>query len=292
MSRDGGRVLVNKNRDYSAILDVASGAMQPIERRPGWEAPLLSPDGKWYVETFEDRVRVSDAATNKVAFTQELADVGRAFFTPNGERVVAFSTSGAREWRLPSGEPIPVAAVDGLDVEEVDSTGERFIMSTKVGEARIVDAASGRTLTTLATNADVVWAKIDLADRVVVTQADTRTVEVWDAATGSRLLTVVGVAEAAFAITDDGKRLATGYDDGVVRIWDIASGRVVQATRAHRKSVSGLWFALGDTRVVATGDTQAAILDVHLEQRSPAEIADLASRYSGWVLQGGQLVRK
>jgi WD40 repeat protein len=54
---------------------------------------------------------------------------------------------------------------------------------------------------------------------------------VYDAKTGSRIATLAGHEGAIFAIafTPDGQRVATGGYDGIVRLFDAASGKLKSA---------------------------------------------------------------
>lgn len=45
-------------------------------------------------------------------------------------------------------------------------------------------------------------------------------------------------------------------------------------------------------RLVTLGDEVTTLWDVHLDQRSPAEIAAFVERYSSWRLDGAQIVPK
>jgi len=101
---------------------------------------------------------------------------------------------------------------------------------------------------------------------------------------------VPNTAARAVAITQDGSRIATGSDDGTVRIWD-ATGRLLEQIHGHRRAITALDFTRDGTRLIAQGaEEETTIWDVHLEQRSPAEIFALAAKATPWQVTGGQLV--
>jgi hypothetical protein len=68
------------------------------------------------------------------------------------------------------------------------------------------------------------------------------------------------------------------------------AGRLLERFFSHRREINSLQLVGG--RLVTLGDEVATLWDVHLDQRSPAEIAAFVERYSSWRLDGAQLVPK
>ena len=71
--------------------------------------------------------------------------------------------------------------------------------------------------------------------RIASASRDT-TVQVWDAATGHRLLTYRGHTDEVFGVawSPEGKRLASASADGIVQVWDAQTGRTLLTYRGHR----------------------------------------------------------
>ena len=66
--------------------------------------------------------------------------------------------------------------------------------------------------------------------------AGDRTVRIWDGTTGAPLKTLtVGSIVYAVAISPSGRTIATGSFDGLVRLWDEASGRLVTFRQARAR---------------------------------------------------------
>jgi WD40 repeat protein len=132
-------------------------------------------------------------------------------------------------------------------------------------------------------------ARLDTGGHRVVTQV-AQLATVWNADTGALVFQVPNTALRAVAITPDGERIATGGEDGTIRIWD-ATGRMLEQIHGHRRTITALAFTPDGTRLVAQGaEDEVTIWDVHLEQRSPAEIAKIAAKATPWQVVGGQLV--
>ncbi len=76
----------------------------------------------------------------------------------------------------------------------------------------------------------------------------------WDPATGRELRKLEGHDGWAccLAFAPDGKTLATGGDDGAVRLWDVASGKETRRIEGLGKRVGCLAFS-ADGKMLATG---------------------------------------
>jgi WD40 repeat protein len=74
----------------------------------------------------------------------------------------------------------------------------------------------------------------------------------------------------AVAYSPDGKSLASGGGDGVVRLWDVATGKMLHEFRGHRGLIWCIAFS-PDGRTVASGgeDTTILLWDVRAAQRAP-----------------------
>jgi WD40 repeat protein len=99
----------------------------------------------------------------------------------------------------------------------------------------------------------------------------------WEFSTGARLLASAGdevilwdVAStqalacfpqlswvSALAFRRDAELLATGHDDGVVRLWDTTRRQLVRSWRAHPRAVSAVAFSRDGTRLASAGEDKA-----------------------------------
>jgi WD40 repeat protein/mono/diheme cytochrome c family protein len=87
-------------------------------------------------------------------------------------------------------------------------------------------------------------------------------VQVWDAASGKLLRSVVLTGDTVFgvSISPDASRVAVGCTDNTVRIIDTATGKELAKMGAHENWVLGSVFSVDGKRVVSVGRDRAAKL--------------------------------
>jgi WD40 repeat protein len=83
-------------------------------------------------------------------------------------------------------------------------------------------------------------------------------VRMWEAGTGRQIWQGDADGMLCIAFTADGKSVVTGSDDGLLRLWNSASGRLVKAWRGHGKTVRQI-ASLKDGSFVSAGDDGLAI---------------------------------
>jgi hypothetical protein len=89
----------------------------------------------------------------------------------------------------------------------------------------------------------------------VVTGSDDGSAKIWNAATGTEVLTLTGhsAGVTAVAISGDGTRIATGSYDQTTRLWDAATGKLLALLRGHTAPVYALGFSPDGARIVTAG---------------------------------------
>jgi WD40 repeat protein len=77
----------------------------------------------------------------------------------------------------------------------------------------------------------------------------------WEVASARPLLALPQLSwVTALAFRPDGSLLATGHDDGLVRLWDTERRQLVRSWRAHRRAVSAVAFSREGTRLASAGE--------------------------------------
>jgi WD40 repeat protein len=177
-----------------------------------------------------------------------------------GLTVYAFrqSDSSQRQARIATARQLSAASVANLDVDPQLSLllAMRAVEGAKVGGAPLPDAvdalhralAASRAVLMIRTPATGALAVSPNGSRIVTAgssgiaenvgqfgnsvgsrdrQADAETVDVWDARTGKRVLSLDGVTAPVHDVvyTPDGSRIVTGDDDGMATVWDARTGK-------------------------------------------------------------------
>jgi len=198
----------------------------------GVSAVAFSPDGKqlavatgdWQKIDEKGEVRVWEVSTGKELFRLR-AHIGVArtvAFSPDGKRLA----TGGGEYLAP-GEVI---------LWDLASQRAEVTLPHARGVARLAFSPDGKQLAVLTNN--------------------NGEAKLWDLATQQELYTVRHgpvnnpIRLYALSVSPDGKRLATGGTDQIVKVWDLASGKHLLDLSGHRSDVISVDFNADGTRIV------------------------------------------
>jgi WD40 repeat protein len=118
-------------------------------------------------------------------------------------------------------------------------------------------------------------------------------VKVWDIASGTLLFDLAMpsfVSDVAFS--PDGSLLAAAVGDGIIRLWEAATGTLHSELKGHRGSVSSVAFSPDGTRL-ASGGTDARLWDVasgeqlYLFEGHVGEVLDVTFSADGRLIVTG-----
>jgi WD40 repeat protein len=92
-------------------------------------------------------------------------------------------------------------------------------------------------------------------DRLAIGVYD-NTIEIWDAASDERLLTLRGhnTYIHALAWSPEGTRLASGDGDGMVIVWEVATGRQIAVLPSHGQIITAITWSPDGTTVLTDTD--------------------------------------
>jgi WD40 repeat protein len=93
------------------------------------------------------------------------------------------------------------------------------------------------------------------ATRIASTSGD-GTIQVWNVATGSTILTHSSSKQATFSVTwsPDGKYLASGHNDGIVQVWNAANGHTIFTNEGHSNAVRAVAWSPDAAQIASAAD--------------------------------------
>ena len=213
----------------------------------------VSPDGATIAVSGTERIiRIFDVESGDAVSTlsfdagegpgapgagEELAGVTWVVaFSPDGSLLATASQDGvARLWNPATGELVRRLTGHGAAVDFVafDPDGTRLLTGSDDGTGRVWDVADGTTLLTLEGQPQGVTSVAWSGDgELLATTSYDGTVFIRDAVTGDPIHRLNGSSGVilASAFSPDSRWLATTSDeDGALRIWDVATGRLADS---------------------------------------------------------------
>ncbi len=93
------------------------------------------------------------------------------------------------------------------------------------------------------------------ATRIASTSGD-GTVQIWNAATASAILTYNSSKLATFSVTwsPDGKYIASGHNDGIVHVWNATNGHTIFTNEGHSHAVRAVAWSPDGAQIASADD--------------------------------------
>jgi WD40 repeat protein len=232
--------------------------LPPLTRRNGWPVYHLSPEGKTLYSLVADgpdreqRVRAYDAATGKELFPRQghKGQVWSVAFSAGGKALASVSDDPAiRLWDVATGKfERALPNEQGFWSVAFSPDGKRIAAGELDGTVVLHDATTGEKLRTLPGPKSQVRAVAFSPDgRLVAGTTTLGIVHVWEAASGRLRHVLPGhrgpsAWSWSLAFSADGKTLATGWAEGDVILFDVATGWEVADLRVGVGDVRWLGF--------------------------------------------------
>jgi WD40 repeat protein len=199
----------------------------------------FSPDGQTLAMVCEDhRARIWDVASGRQTLSLDHgAPVNSVAYFPLGGLIATVGGDHtARLWELPSG--VPQAA-----------------FSSQLGSDQSLSfAADGGTLAVAGCNRAVTICNLSTAERVSQLTDSGSAAPGAHSTSAAEIYTTGKLTAHTVAFSPDDAMLAAGCSDGVIRMWDVASGELRQPLSGHVGAVTRLAFTPDGLTLASLGE--------------------------------------
>jgi eukaryotic-like serine/threonine-protein kinase len=242
------------------ILDSATGKeLFSLKREAGRVKGVLSPDGQRVASWSHDGVvKIWDSATGKELLSLKGLDAGvtSMAFSPDCRLLASGSEDATVKIRdsATGKELFSLKGHAGPVMSAAFSPDGRRLASGDRETVKLWDSATGKELFSLKSHVDreVSVAFSPDGGRLASGRRD-KTVQIWDTASGTKLLEVQHGALTCVTFSPDGKRLASfSVDDRNVKIWEIATGNELLALKGHASGVQSVAFSPDGQRLASS----------------------------------------
>jgi eukaryotic-like serine/threonine-protein kinase len=285
-SPDGRSIVTSSTSQKLRIWDALGGSLDangygPMVRlfenahKGTVERAVFSPDGRRVASTGGGTIKLWDVAAGKLhaALPSPNVQVFALAFSPDGRTLVSggsdhlvhiWDAESGRERRQLSGQASTVTAL------AFRSDGRELLSAGSDAVVTLWEIDSGRQLSTFKEESGrVCWDAFSPDGKTLASSTFDRMLKISVAShpqeplvLKSSLFTKNGVSSDGVAISPDGRRIATGYGDHAVRVWDTTSARVGLTLTGHEKPVVSVAFSpSGETIASASRDNTLRLWD-------------------------------
>jgi WD40 repeat protein len=306
-----GKLLASGSYDKTIKLwNVASGReLRTLTGHGAWVwSVAFSPDGRFLASGSVDRtIQIWEVASGKDlgALRGHTDTVSSVAFSPDGKVLASGSVDKTiKLWDISNGRELRTLHGHTQLVQSVAFSPDGKVLASGANDAtvKLWDAASGRELRTL--NGHTVWVTsvaFSPDGAMLASGGIDHTIKFWDVANGYELRTLAAhVAPVnAVAFSPDGNLLASGsgdwrasdpneknllaagrsIGDNTVRLWDVASGRMVRTLSGHNDIVNAVAFS-PDGRILASASND---LTIKLWDVAGGRELRTLNGHAGWV---------
>jgi WD40 repeat protein/tetratricopeptide (TPR) repeat protein len=267
-SQDAGREKGGSLWTTCQVWDAATGRpVSPLLPHSSYVLALaFSPDGKVLATgDYGGAVHLWDVGTGTMIGKpfEVGSEVFSMAFSPDGRLLAAGTPHQAMLWELGSGRALadPVRFKDAVLFLSFRPDGMDLAAGSKDSSVRLIGTDTGRVRAELDPDGQLLGVAFSPDGRLILTWSRNGTgndARLWDARTGkptSPPLTHRGDLDKTPPVFNpDGTSFACGYNDGSVRIWDVALARPIGVVRGLRNECRALAFRPGGRSLVAVDD--------------------------------------
>jgi WD40 repeat protein/serine/threonine protein kinase/tetratricopeptide (TPR) repeat protein len=247
------RVLLALGLCVAAVGAIAAAVAWPLSHT----RPTLPPASRATARPLDRRVP-SQRLRFVRAFIGQLAPVMTVAWLPDGKELVSGDMSGAvRLWDVATGKEIRAFGGHTGRVSEVAVTpnGRKIVSGSFDATVRVWDVRTGKQVEMFAEHrAPVSTVAVSRDGRLVASGDGNGKIVIQELATGRVLFTTSQPPRLNSVAFGSGTLLASGGDDGPVRVWNASTGKLEGVLRGHRGAVDRVAFTPDGQTLVSSGD--------------------------------------
>ena len=227
-SRDGQRLACSLADGTIRLWDTTTGKKtltitghEVAGRKVSGLCVAFSPDGKRLAAAYDDQtIIVWDATTGQAALSLKRA--------PSTFLSLQFSSDGKRLVSILSNRSVKTfSAITGEETQSFQVTKDFHLGATS-------------------------------HDGMYVTGTSAEAIKIWHISTGKGILIIAEKKVNGVAFSPDGKRLASGSVEGVIKVWDARDGKELLIFKGHAEPVWRVAFSPNGKRLASYGSSREA----------------------------------
>jgi WD40 repeat protein/DNA-binding SARP family transcriptional activator len=244
----------------------------------------FSPDGKRILTASADgNAKVWNVMTGEQLLTLQghTASVNAGVFNSNGNYVATTSSDGTvRVWDANSGDELLKLNLISPASIAFHPNGYQLVIAIDLesnGAIEIWDVTSGENVLTLnGHNRGTVAVAFSKDGAYLISAGRDAKIRMWNVVDGKELVTLdESIPIYSLALQPDGKQIATGGIDGIVRIWDLESEILLFELNGHTDIVSSIVYS-PDSKYLATSSIDGSTKVWDVSNEGMAEYLTLA----------------
>lgn len=271
-----------KQWDVTSGTELHSWIVDSYNDDYGISTGVLSPDGKTLAIIYDYRsvdgdevtVKLWDAASGSELHGWNVYFPSDPAFSTDGTTLAVLVGDGTVTlYDVSSGSQLrTIATIPGLDAfrgPEIISLaflpdGNTLAFSLQDGTVTLYDVSSGREVRTLSEDIGEVVLVTFSPDSKTLAGGTAGAIKLWDADSGNELLTINVSNLESLTFSPDGKTLVTASSmgDDSVKIWDTATGDLLNTLKGDDVAGNAIWSADSGTLAYAASDNTVRLRDV------------------------------
>jgi WD40 repeat protein len=254
----GAKLTLWNLKDAKPFVEMMSKYSSEEVERP-LPSVAISADGKWLAAGDQKgRLRVWTLKDQRelLAITAHNGRLTQLVFSPDSQRLATTSYAGeVNLWQMPEGKKLRSLKVSDQEVTRLAFLSDK-LLACAGSEASIWNVESGEKVAALTTKYVIGPALGLSSDRRILAFNDSEsTTQFWDVPNSKPTGLALRSASAyLIEFSPDGKRIATYSQDSNIRIWDAATGSVVQIIDADGGRTSALKWLPGTSALLVASE--------------------------------------